>query len=77
LTFPESVKQEAKLRGRGVCECTRNTCQHYGPCKARGSEFHHKKLVSAGGSEELTNCQFLCKPCHEQAHSGGYGVGLL
>jgi 5-methylcytosine-specific restriction endonuclease McrA len=61
----------------GTCECARDTCQHYGPCKARGSEFHHKKPVGTGGSEELTNCQFLCKLCHQQAHSSGEGIGRL
>jgi 5-methylcytosine-specific restriction endonuclease McrA len=77
MAFPESVQQEVRLRARATCECAGDNCQHYGPCKARGTHFHHKKPVSAGGGEEPANCQFLCKQCHEQAHDVGEGLGQI
>lgn len=68
MTFPESVEVGAKSRARGICECARNNCPHYGRCRVRGLEYHHTKRPSAGGSAELSNCEFLCTPCHERAH---------
>jgi hypothetical protein len=77
LPFPESVEREARKRARGTCECTRNTCPHYGGCRLPGTTYHHKKAVKAGGTDELGNCQLLCKACHDRAHSSSGGFGLI
>jgi len=77
MAFPESVKQQARLRSRGICQCVRETCPHVGPCKASGAEYHHKKGLRNGGGDELSNCQFLCKQCHGQAHGEGSSLGRI
>jgi 5-methylcytosine-specific restriction endonuclease McrA len=77
LTFPESVQRLARQRARGTCECTQTSCPHYGRCRVRAIEFHHKKPVAAGGDDELSNCQFLCKACHSEIHRTAEGVGRL
>ena len=77
MPFPESVARGARQRARGTCECTQNTCPHFGRCRVKGAEFHHKKPVSAGGSDQLSNCLFVCKACHERFHDTSGGVGRL
>jgi len=77
VTFPPDVQLRVRQRASGVCECTRNTCTHYGPCKARGAEFHHKKSPNAGGGDDAANCQLLCKACHLAAHKAADALGRL
>ena len=77
MTFPDSVQLRVRQRASGVCECTRDTCMHYGPCKVRGAEFHHKKSPSAGGGDDAANCQLLCKACHQEAHNVADALGRL
>jgi 5-methylcytosine-specific restriction endonuclease McrA len=77
LTFPDAVQRLARQRARGTCECTSHSCPHYGGCRARATEFHHKKAVASGGDDELPNCQVLCKACHRQVHAKTEGLGRL
>jgi hypothetical protein len=76
LTFSEPVKQAVRQRARGKCECARNTCPHYGPCKAPGTEFH-QKLATVTEGEETRACQLLCKACHQQAHASSGSLGRM
>jgi hypothetical protein len=76
LTISESVKQAVRQRARGTCECTRNSCPHYGPCKARGTEYHQNRSTFADG-EEMRAVQLLCKSCHEQAHVAAGSLGRV
>jgi 5-methylcytosine-specific restriction endonuclease McrA len=68
MSFPESVQRLARQRAHGTCECANSSCPHYGRCRLPAKAFHHKKSVSAGGTEELSNCQYLCAACHQRAH---------
>jgi len=77
LTFPDPVQTAVRRRANGTCECSRNTCSHYGPCKLRGTEFHHKKPPGAGGDDDVTNCQLLCQACHLEAHEALNPLGQL
>ena len=77
VSFPESVQRLARQRARGTCECTASWCPHYGHCRLPATEFHHKKPLSAGGDDEIANCQFLCKACHERAHSTSEQLGKI
>ena len=77
LTFPDSVQTAVRQRAGGTCECSRNTCSHYGPCKLPGTEFHHKKPLSAGGDDDVTNCHLLCQACHLEAHEASNPLGRL
>ena len=76
MSFPETVQHDARLRAHGICECERENCPHYGRCRVRGKEFHHKKAPGAGGSDELSNCVFICAPCHERVHDTS-GLGRI
>ena len=77
VSFPEAVQRLARQRARGTCECTASWCPHYGHCRLPAKEFHHKKALSAGGDEELSNCKFFCAACHQRAHNAPGGVGRL
>jgi 5-methylcytosine-specific restriction endonuclease McrA len=33
--------------------------------------------LSAGGADELSNCQFLCKACHERVHNTTDELGRI
>jgi 5-methylcytosine-specific restriction endonuclease McrA len=75
VAFPQSVKDQAKKRAGGRCECTRtrhtNEAKHAGRCPKAGVEYHHKVSVKANGSDTLGNCEFLCRACHQG--TGSYG----
>ena len=75
--FSESVRRLARLRARGTCECTQSSCPHYSGCRSRATEYHHKKPLSSGGDNELANCQFLCRACHERIHRPREGLGRV
>ncbi|MGB8197840.1 MAG: HNH endonuclease [Acidimicrobiales bacterium] len=77
MSFPESVQRLARQRARGTCECTNSACPHYGHCRLPAKEFHHKKSLSDGGSDELSNCQYFCVACHERAHTATGQLGRI
>jgi hypothetical protein len=74
MAFSEDVKARAYLRSTGQCECRRSTCDvgHSGRCTktltATSGEYHH---IVAGGDDTLSNCEYLCEPCHEATISYG------
>ena len=77
MAFPESVQKLARQRARGTCECTAGWCPHYGHCRLLEKEFHHKKALTTGGDDEVANYQFLCKACHQRAHTTTGDLGRI
>jgi 5-methylcytosine-specific restriction endonuclease McrA len=77
LTFSDETQRDVRRRAHGVCECTMAACPHFGRCRSKGVEFHHKKAVAAGGTEEATNAQLLCTSCHQRTHGTSGGIGRL
>lgn len=77
MAFSEDVKKAAYARAGGRCECNRKNHNHPSgrctrrPASRQDGEFHHIKSVLAGGSDTLSNCEFLCKPCHKATDSYG------
>lgn len=72
MAFSQLTKEQALRRAGGRCECTRLAHPHIGRCSSRGPfEYHHKTSVFVGGSDSLSNCEVLCKPCHQA--TGSYG----
>jgi 5-methylcytosine-specific restriction endonuclease McrA len=73
--FSETVKAQAYRRSGGRCECIRKGHGHTGRCATRltqtSGEYHHVTAVAKGGSDGLSNCEYLCKPCHRQTPSYG------
>lgn len=44
----------------------RRICQIGGPlCLVEASEVDHITPVSEGGTDDVTNAQAVCKPCHK------------
>jgi len=39
-------------------------------CGGKAVDIHHIKLLSAGGTDEITNLIGLCRRHHDQAHAG-------
>lgn len=37
-------------------------------CGRIGVALHHKVFRSRGGSDERDNLEWLCRPCHDEAH---------
>ncbi|MGH9019828.1 MAG: HNH endonuclease [Acidimicrobiales bacterium] len=77
MPFSDETQLALRKRAHGVCECTRDACPHFGRCRSRGSEFHHKRAETAGGTDEPTNGQFLCRSCHQRVHGGSSDVVRL
>jgi 5-methylcytosine-specific restriction endonuclease McrA len=77
MAFSDETQVLVRKRAHGVCECTLDACPHFGRCRSRGAQFHHKRAESAGGTDEPTNCQFLCVSCHERVHQSSSGLGRL
>lgn len=77
MSFSDETQRDVRRRAHGVCECTRDACPHFGRCRSAGAEFHHKKSVEAGGTDEPSNAQFMCKSCHQRVHGNNSAVGRL
>lgn len=77
MAFSEATQLLVRKRAHGVCECTLDACPHFGRCRSRGAQFHHKRAEASGGTDEPTNCQFLCVACHERVHNTRSGLVRL
>jgi len=78
--FPENVVVQAWERSRGFCECKRTVHRwHYwGWCSQRlvweyrgqddfaGWVPHHKVPQEREGSDDLSNCEIVCRNCYKQ-----------
>lgn len=76
MAFSEETRNQAWTRAGGKCECTRLGCSHHtGRCNsvltAHKWHAHHKTAISSGGGDELSNCEALCIPCHENTSTYG------
>lgn len=79
MSFSETVKDAALKRSGGRCECRRVRHKwHTGKqrCKKtvtpRTAQFHHVTAQSAPSSHDgLSNCEVLCRECHEGTASYG------
>jgi HNH endonuclease len=77
MTFSDDIQRDVRRRAHGVCECTRDACPHFGRCRSSGGEFHRKKSLATGGSDEASNCLLMCKSCHERVHGTSHPIGRL
>lgn len=57
------ASREAQNRANGLCEArwTPN-------CRVRGSQAHHVRRRSQGGSDSPSNLLWVCSPCHDAIH---------
>ena len=81
--FSEETVAAAFKRAGGRCECTRKSCKHSERCSLQfkfdqrcsdgltGWQAHHRKARSAGGGDDLANCEILCVNCHMETDSFG------
>lgn len=68
------VRQDVESRADGRCELRTPKCTH------RGVECHHLLMRSLGGKDEIANCVWTCRECHEHTHlneSEAYANGWL
>lgn len=77
MTFSDETQRDVRRRAHGVCECNMAACPHYGRCRSKGVEFHHKKPVASGGTDEPTNCTLMCPSCHQRVHGTAGALGRL
>lgn len=78
--FSDATKRLVADRADGLCEIAVP-----GVCVGVGSEFHHRRPRSSGGSRDerlgrVTNCLLLCVACHrfvESRRSRAYDAGWL
>jgi 5-methylcytosine-specific restriction endonuclease McrA len=75
MAFSDSTKDQAFARSGGRCECGRQNHDHGAHCP-RGItrstvQFHHVHAAALGGSDGPSNCEALCRPCHEATTSYG------
>ncbi len=75
MAFSEAVKEAARQRAGGRCECTMKGCSHHtGRCNAqlRGDwHAHHRTAVASGGDDTVGNCVAMCIPCHQNTRTFG------
>ena len=83
MPFPQSVKDEGWKRSGGICECRRQRCPHQdrfpqrmypnsaARCDREATEAHHITAEARGGSNGLSNLEYLCDECHENTQSYG------
>ncbi len=73
MAFTEETVDKVFARTGGKCECAREHAgqkspHHGGKCPRAVlryglGEAHHIKDPSAGGSDSLENCEFICYEC--------------
>lgn len=57
--FPAAVRKAAMTRDRRICQVD-------GPyCLVEASEVDHIIPVAEGGTDDVTNAQAVCRPCHK------------
>lgn len=69
------AKPELLRRSGGACEAGQSPY-----CRRVGSEIHHKKKRSQGGSNEERNLLWVCGPCNgwiEDHPLAAYNAGLV
>jgi 5-methylcytosine-specific restriction endonuclease McrA len=76
MPFSDKTKDEAFRRSGGRCECRRKLHKHlFGRCTSllsrHGAQFNHVHAQSQGGPDSLSNCEVLCRSCHERTASYG------
>ena len=75
MAFNQTTIDAAYQRAGGRCECTMSSCAHHADrirCNAsltNDVHAHHRRLVSEGGGDNLSNCVLMCTSCHENAHA--------
>ena len=63
---PEWLERSRKVKERDGNTCT--TCPH-----TDNLEAHHKKFLSQGGNNSMSNLVTLCHTCHEKIHGQKFG----
>jgi 5-methylcytosine-specific restriction endonuclease McrA len=76
MAFSQITKDQAYARSGGRCECRRKSHNHLfdrcaTPLTRNSGEYHHITAVSVGGSDALSNCEYLCQSCHKRTDSYG------
>lgn len=71
MSFSPATKEAAMKRAGRRCECKRSSHGHpYGRCPTKltkaNTEYHHKLAVASGGGDGLSNCEVLCRSCHQR-----------
>jgi hypothetical protein len=58
----DEMKDAARLRSRGVCECSNPNCWHFRNCKAPSVAFVAKRTPAG-----VLSCIMLCRECARTA----------
>ena len=63
---PEKRRRDPALMARLHLELEGEPCER--ECGRVGAALHHKVFRSQGGHDERDNLEWLCRPCHDEAH---------
>lgn len=58
VALSEELKTAARLRARGICECSNQNCWHFRRCKAPGVAYMPKRSTSGA-----LMCDLFCREC--------------
>ena len=78
MAFSEKTMKAAFKRSGHQCECERDDgllpggrCPERLKRHGKKTHYHHTHSVHLGGSDDLSNCELLCRRCHELTESYG------
>lgn len=69
IVLSDELKAAARLRAKGVCECSNQNCWHFRQCEAPGVAYMARR--SLGG---VVSCSLYCREC---ARTWGGRAGRL
>lgn len=71
------AREDCARRARWLCEVA-GLVPH--ECPGRGTEAHHRRMRSQGGSDDMDNLLWVCGPAHRWIHANpeqSYRAGWL
>lgn len=67
MAFSEETKKQAFKNANGKCEKCKKELNYY----SDSWEAHHKISQKSDGLDVLSNCEILCKECHQETYTYG------
>jgi hypothetical protein len=77
MPFAQEIVNAGIERSGGRCECSMSRCGHGVRCRRPIKNLapplvRHRRAITSGGDDSLSNCEVVCKACwHQSGEDGG------